>query len=133
MHALSILSTVSLALLSAQTTNAWLLEFWGTQNSCHKIPGSAADSEAGGEPNQGNDCMMAYYDLEALLVTDWDDGCNLKLYAGDGLDCQGEVIFEKTKEEAEDDGILSDDGTYMCLTDLAGSPGPYYASYTCGE
>lgn len=131
MYARSILSTVALALIGAQTANAWLLEFWGTQNSCHKSGDTVADSEAGGLPNQGNDCMMAYYDLEAMLVTDWDDGCTVKLYAGDNLECEGTVLFEKNKEQAGEDGDLSDDGTYMCLTDLAGAAGPYYASYTC--
>ncbi|RGP76899.1 hypothetical protein FLONG3_4982 [Fusarium longipes] len=131
MHALSALTTLAMTLFTAQTTNAWLLEFWGTQNVCSKPEGSAADNSAGGLANQGNDCMMAYYDLEAMLVKDWDDGCTVKLYNGNSLDCRGETILEYTKEKAEEEGKLSDDGTYMCLTDLAGEPGPYYASYTC--
>ncbi|CAG7563646.1 unnamed protein product [Fusarium equiseti] len=131
MHAFSTLTTLAMTLFTAQTTNAWLLEFWGTQNVCSKPEGSAADNSAGGEPNQGNDCMMAYYDLNAMLVKDWDDGCTVKLYNGVGLSCHGDVILEYTKEKAEEDAKLSDDGTYMCLVDLGGEPGPYYASYTC--
>ncbi|KAF4447186.1 hypothetical protein F53441_9233 [Fusarium austroafricanum] len=131
MHAFSTLSTITLALFGAQTANAWLLEFWGTQNSCTKPSGSAADSSAGGEPKQGNDCMMAYYDLEAMLVKDWDEGCTVKLYDGSSLECEGKVILEYSRQQAKDEEKLSKDGTYMCLTDLAGHPGPYYASYTC--
>ncbi|KAM0202647.1 hypothetical protein ACHAPA_009387 [Fusarium lateritium] len=132
MHAFSTLSSITLTLFGAQAANAWLLEFWGTQNACSKPSGSAADSAAGGLPNEGNDCMMAYYDLEAMLVRDWDDGCTVKLYNGKSLSCEGEVIIELSKEQAEEEEKLSEDGTYMCLTDLAGQPGPYYASYTCG-
>ncbi|KAM0351726.1 hypothetical protein ACHAPU_002238 [Fusarium lateritium] len=131
MHAFNTFSTIALTLFSAQTANAWLLEFWGTQNACSKPEGSASDSSAGGLPNEGNDCMMAYYDLEAMLVKDWDDGCTVKLYNGKSLMCEGDVIVEYSKEAAQADSRLSDDGTYMCLTDLAGEPGPYYASYTC--
>ncbi|KAF5011584.1 hypothetical protein FDECE_2305 [Fusarium decemcellulare] len=131
MHALSTLSTITMALLGAQTANAWLLEFWGTQNACSKPAGSVADNSAGGEPNQSNECMMAYYDMEAMLVKDWDDGCTVKVYNGVSLDCRGDVILEYSKEKAKEEEKLSEDGTYMCLTDLAGQPGPYYASYTC--
>ncbi|KAL4731161.1 hypothetical protein ACLX1H_000122 [Fusarium chlamydosporum] len=102
-----------MTLFTAQTANAWLLEFWGTQNVCSKPEGSAADNEAGGLPNKGNDCMMAYFDLEAMLVKDWDDGCTVKLYNGKELDCRGEAFLEMSKEQAKEDGKLSDDGTYM--------------------
>ncbi|KAG8672007.1 hypothetical protein FPOAC2_05373 [Fusarium poae] len=131
MHALSTLTTLTMSLFAAQTANAWLLEFWGTQNVCSKPKGSAADNSAGGNPGEGNDCMMAYYDLEAMLVKDWDEGCTVRLYNGKGFNCDGDLILEYTKEKAEEEEKLSDDGTYMCLTDLAGEPGPYQASYTC--
>lgn len=74
--------------------------------------------------------MMAYYDLEAMLVTDWDDGCTVKLYDGKSLMCEGDVIVEYSKEQAQADNRMSDEG-FMCLTNLAGEMGPYYAAYVC--
>lgn len=133
MHASRTFTSIAMALFGAQAANAWLLEFWGTQSNCAKQGNTAADNEAGGLSGDSNSCMMAYYDLKAMKVTEWDDGCTVKVYAGDSLDCRGEVIYEKTKEEADEDGELadSDDGQFMCLTGLAGHPGPYYASYEC--
>ncbi|CAJ2502553.1 Uu.00g099470.m01.CDS01 [Anthostomella pinea] len=75
--------------------------------------------------------MSVFLGLNAMLVTDWDDGCTVTIYPGDSFTCEGDPLFQKSKKEAKDDGLLSDDGSYMCRTGFPGGFGPYYASYIC--
>ena len=111
-------------------TDAWLLEFWDMQPNCGDN-GGAADTERGGLPCQENCSLLGLEDVQAMLISDWDDGCKVSLYDGNpsSAGCMGEPIWERTKEEADDDGELAD-GNYSCQVSLEGM-GIVYVSYTC--
>lgn len=136
MHAFSTLSAITFALLGAQRAAAWRLEFWGTQSTCNVPKGSAADFTAGEDPRVEQPCGLARYDVKAMKVTDWDEGCTIKVIVGDLGICDGksgDVVYEKDLATALADGDLDDSGTGGCIANLGGRNEQYSYAYICGD
>ncbi|KAK9773963.1 putative Ecp2 effector protein domain-containing protein [Seiridium cardinale] len=136
MHVSNFLTTVALALIGIQGANAWKIETWGTQDTCHLTTGAAPDSPAvTGHKGESKECAEVYPLTQAMLITNWDNDCKVTLYAGVGV-CfggMGTPVFSMTKKQASDQGLLSNDesyGSYMCKTGIEGQ-GPFYVTYSC--
>ncbi|RYP04163.1 hypothetical protein DL764_004630 [Monosporascus ibericus] len=133
MHASSTVTRIVLTILPLLSqTSAWLVEFWDTQPNCGDN-GGAADTERGGLPYQENCSLLGLEDVQAMLISDWDDGCKVSLFDGSPSSalCMGEPVWEKYKEEVAEDGNLADNN-YSCQVNIEGR-GVTYVSYKCGE
>lgn len=62
-------------------SNAWLIQLWASQSTCYNEAGVAADTSRGGLAYQNNTCMaIGITDVQAIEISDWDDGCNITIY-----------------------------------------------------
>ncbi|KAI0427234.1 hypothetical protein F5Y09DRAFT_344877 [Xylaria sp. FL1042] len=117
MLARTTLSTIALLMLTLfGQSNAWLVQFWDTQPHCAL---DHADTERGGQACQENCSLLGLEDVRTIRISDWDDGCTVSLYNGNSFPCEGDPVWELSKQEAADSGRLVDNN-WTCLQDLNG-------------
>lgn len=99
MFSKSTLTVIGLAAtLFASQANSWTVGLYATQNSCGGD--WAPDTSRSGAAKQTSSCIgHGLVDVQAMNISNWDDGCRISCY--DDWMCDHDPIVEFRKENEE--------------------------------
>jgi hypothetical protein len=106
-------------------SSAWVIGLYSTQNSCGGEGGADANA-AQGEAGVGVGCtLLGVFDIQAIRVTDWDDGCDIVIHKQN--DCSDAPLITYKK-----DSNWPTEGSFTCISDQRAALAEAWTfSYTC--
>ena len=124
---IGISKTIALASLLPALAHGWALGIYSQQVTCGG--NYAPDSERSGTAATTSKCeSFGFPGINALRITDWDDGCRFDIYTEDGCDTFG----NKAAYSYEKLSNYQTQGPYTCIVDKDRIPDSFAFKYVCG-